>query len=141
MATPTKSQETQTKTEETPTTEPRRQQAMSMRSVPYAGVTVVKAKKKKKKRKKYSRGLRAIQELEVAGTKSSRRLTKALDRGLSTWITARNKSARKKRNGALRDSLKNSSKSMRQVLKQSSQAPTDFLDEFSKMKFVKNLFN
>lgn len=135
MAIPTKPQDTQTKAQGTPTSATPEQAI----SAPHSGVIVMGKKKKKKKR--YSRGLRTVQELEVASTKTVKRLTKALNKGLGAWDSARDKSAKKKRNGAVKDSLKNSSKGMRKLFVQSAHAPSDFLDEFSRMKIVKNLFN
>ena len=140
MATPAKSQATQPDPLEKSTSEIE-QKPVYTKAVPYEKVLVLKQKKKKKKKKKYSRGLRTIQELEVAGTTSTRRLSKALDKSLVKWRKSRNKSARKKRDGAIRDSLKNSSKGMRKLLVHSVQAPTDFLDKFSRMKIMKNMFN
>lgn len=103
-----------------------------------AAAAVVVAKPKKKK--KYSKNLRTPQELEVGATKAMRRIAKAVDKGLGIWIDARGKSARKKRNGAIRDSLRNSSKAMREVLATASKAPSDFVDSVADMKMTQRIF-
>ena len=64
---------------------------------------IVYKKKKKKKRKKYSRGLRDIQRAERRVSKAADRLTRAARKGTRTYRKRRNKSARKRRDGAVTD--------------------------------------
>ena len=135
MATTAKSQEAQTKAQGTTITTSSPQGQSGVPGV------ILMGKKKKKKKKKYSRGLRTIQELEVVFTKANRRSAKAVTKGLDKWISNRNKSARKKKNGAIRHSLKNSSKGLRKYLSTSSKVPADLLDGFAKLKITKNLLN
>ena len=94
---------------------------------------------KPKKKKKYSRNRRTIQELEVGLTDSARRLSKAVKDGLDTYIDERDKSARKKRDGAIRDLLRNQSKAMRKGLTVAAEAPADFMDAVANLKVVRRL--
>ena len=87
-----------------------------------------------KKKKRYTRNLRPIQQLEVGVSKSHLRLAKAVTRGLNEWIDATETSARKRRDGGIKDSLKNSNKAMRKALRTAVQAPADFIDEVCKIK-------
>ena len=89
--------------------------------------------KEKPKKKRYTRSLRAIQRLEVGVSKSNRRMAEAVVRGLDTWIDATKQSSRKKRDGAIKDGVKNLSKAMRETLVTASEAPADFLDEVAKI--------
>src|SRR6185503_483168 len=67
---------------------------------------VIKLKGNKKKRK-YTRGTKDIQRLERGVTKASRRLSRAVASGFATYEKKRNKSSRKKRDGAIRDAIEN----------------------------------
>lgn len=103
-------------------------------------LSVIVLDKEKKAKKKYSKSKRDLQELEIGATKANLRLAKAVYRGLQVWEKARDASAEKKRNGALRDALKNGSKSMRKTLKIAAGAPSDLLDAVADLKPAKRLF-
>lgn len=92
-----------------------------------------------KKKKKYSRNRRTIQELEVGVTDSARRLSKAVKDGLDTYIEERDKSAKKKRDGAIRDLLRNQSKAMRKGLSIAAEAPADFMDAVANLKVIRRM--
>ena len=79
----------------------------------------------KKKKRKYSRGLR---DLQVSGrriTKVSGTVTRAVAKGIRAYRTASDKSARKKRDGALRDFGLNMAKGTSKLLRSSSSVPYD----------------
>ena len=82
-------------------TEPNEAAAASEPEAPQPAAIVYK--KKKKKRKKYSRGLRDIQRAERRVSKAADRLTRAARKGTRTYRKRRNKSARKRRDGAITD--------------------------------------
>ena len=82
-------------------TEPNAAAAASEPEAPQPAAIVYK--KKKKKRKKYSRGLRDIQRAERRVSKAADRLTRAARKGTRTYRKRRNKSARKRRDGAVTD--------------------------------------
>jgi hypothetical protein len=108
--------------------------------VPTPIVIELEKKKKKKGKKKYSGGLsRSVQELESGATKSARRVAKAVREALNVYEDARDDSAEKKKDGALRDMLRNQSKALREGLPIAAQAPSDFLDAVADMKVVKRL--
>src|SRR5688572_6146418 len=67
----------------------------------------------KKKKKKYSKGLPKLgQKAEVSVTKGIRRLARAVEEGLGEWRERSGASALKKRDGALRDAVKNYGKAV-----------------------------
>src|SRR6266536_3538316 len=71
---------------------------------------VVKSKKKKKYR--YSRGLKDLQRTGRSMTKVSSRLSRAVSKGVDTYRKSADKSARKKRDGAIRDFGLNAAKGL-----------------------------
>lgn len=92
----------------------------------------------KKKKKKYSNGLtRSFQELESGVTKSARRISKAVREGIEAYEEARDQSAEEKKDGALRDILRNQSKALRKALPLAAEAPADMLDAIADMKAVR----
>ena len=103
-------------------------------------VVTVGKKSKKRKGRRYSSRLDEIQRLERGSSKAARRLAKAVDRGLGVWAKNRNKSALKKRDGAVRDSLRNCSKAIRRTMIVASEAPADVVDAVANLKTSKRLF-
>jgi hypothetical protein len=100
---------------------------------------VVETKKRKKKR--YSNtGVRSLQELESGISKSARKVAKAVQEGLETYIEERDDSASAKKDGAFRDLLRNQSKALRKALPLAAEAPADLLDSIADMKVVKDIF-
>jgi len=122
----------------TKTAKPAEQAVAPVEAEPLAPVVepsvILGGKKKKKKKKRYTRSIRGVQRLEVGASKSQRRVAKAVVRGLNAWIDATDKSARKKRDGAVKDGLKNTSKAMRKALRTAAEAPADFIDQVAKIK-------
>ncbi len=94
-----------------------------------APLAVVKSKKKKKM--KYSRGLRDLQTVGRRLTKVSERLARANAAGIETYRKASDKSARKKRDGAMRDFGVNAAKGMSKSLRKSSRVPVDIAKALS----------
>jgi hypothetical protein len=81
---------------------------------------------KKKKKKKYSRGLPKLgQKAEVSVTKGIRRLARAVEEGLGEWRERSSASARKQRDGALRDAVKNYGKAVTKLHKVAAKVPED----------------
>ena len=97
---------------------------------------------KKSKKKKYSKGpARSFQELEAGLTKSARKIAKAVREGLDKYAEERDQSAEDKRDGALRDILKNQSKALRKGLPLAAEAPADLLDSIANMKVVRDILD
>lgn len=101
-----------------------------MEAAPSPPVTVFAvASKKKRKKPKYSRNLRDLQKLERASSKAQLRLARAVVNGLKVWDKRRNKSASKRRDGAVRDALINSAWALGRVMRDASRGPVDFVEE------------
>jgi hypothetical protein len=82
-------------------------------------------KTKKKKKYRYSRGLKDIQITGRRMSKSSSRVARAMLKGMSSYRKASKKSARKKRDGAIRDFPLNAAKGFSKTLRSSSRFPFD----------------
>lgn len=85
---------------------------------------------KKKKKYKYSRGLKDIQVSGRRMSKVSSRVARSVAKGMDTFRKQSNKSAAKKRDGALRDMGLNLGKSMSKSLREASSIPYDLAKAF-----------
>lgn len=91
-------------------------------------VVLFKVKGKKgRKKKKYTRGLKDFQRVAHGITDSSERLSRALSRGVIRYRKVQNKSARRKRDGGIKDYFDNVSKATGTSLRIASRAPYDFV--------------
>lgn len=81
---------------------------------------------KRKKKRGSSRSSRRLTDIENRASKSLRRVSKAVDRGVKTYRDQRDKSQRKRRDGALVDSYQNASVGIAEAVAQSAPALTDF---------------
>ncbi len=82
--------------------------------------------KKKKKKKKYSsRRAKRAAKVQDGQVKGLHRVVRAAEGGIGEWRKQRDKSARKHKDGALRDGLKNRAKAVGKFLRQASRAPAD----------------
>ena len=82
--------------------------------------------RKGRRKKKYSRGLRDPQKLEQGASRSAERLAHALADGLTRYRRRRNDSAERKRDGAIKDALRNIGRGAERALRTGAKAPTDF---------------
>lgn len=80
---------------------------------------------KKKKKKKYSRGLEDLQRTGRGLTRVSSRIARSVFKGMQTFRKASDKSAGKKRDGALRDLVLNMGKASSKSLRVVSGVPRD----------------
>ncbi|MEW6736395.1 MAG: hypothetical protein AB1489_34200 [Acidobacteriota bacterium] len=94
---------------------------------------------KKAKKKRYSKGLKDLQKFEDGLSKSARRISRALASGLTTYRKRRNKSASKRRDGAIRDGLVNWSKGLGKTLRKASDAPYDIAKSVNSKKITREL--
>jgi hypothetical protein len=83
---------------------------------------VVRVKSKKKKRK-YSGGTKELQIDVRSVSKVAERIASALASGLSLYAKKTNKSSLKKKDGVLRDMLRNSASGLGMTLRKSSRIP------------------
>src|SRR5258708_1943582 len=86
---------------------------------------IVLKPQKKKKKYKYSKGLKDLQRSGRGASKVSSRLTRSVVKGMDAYRKASDKSARKKRDGAIRDFGLNIAKGASKSLKASSRLPYD----------------
>ena len=88
---------------------------------------IVIERKKKKRKKRYSKGFGDIQIMERHLTRASHRMVQAIEEGITTYRKARNKSARKKRDGAIVDFVPNVAKGTGKTLRTASLVPYDLV--------------
>ncbi len=81
--------------------------------------------KKKTRKKKYSRGLRDLQRLGAGSVRAAERIGRAVEVGLRGYRRRSNKSARKGRDGALRDAFENAAIAAGKAIEASARAPRD----------------
>ncbi len=108
----------------------------TVKSSSNAAVLLVKLPKKKAK---YSKKRRTRLELENAVLVGVRRLTKAVDKGLGTYLDEREQSASSGKDGAHHDSLRNVARGLRVFNSNAAEAPAEFLEAVSEMKATKKL--
>jgi hypothetical protein len=100
---------------------------------------VVDETKKKKKKRRYTKGLRTIQNFERGVARSLDVLAEGFARVFSEYKERSEKSARKKRDGALRDGIENWTKAMGKGMSVSSKAPYDFAKTVTRGRASKQL--
>ncbi len=92
---------------------------------PVAGVIVVDRRKGKKRKRKYTRGTRTLQRLGDGLTKASFRVPNAVAAGIDSFYKRSRKSSKKKRDGAVRDILRNAAKGVDRFTRNLGKAPND----------------
>ena len=93
-------------------------------ATPSEAPIVVEVERKRRKRR-YTRGVRDVQTTNRGFVKASRRLVRAVARGMSTYLKESDKSARKKRDGAMRDFNLNVADAIGSSLRQASGITAD----------------
>ena len=76
-------------------------------------------------KRKYSKGLRGVQEFERHAARALHRIVRSVDDGLEKWRAATDRSARKRRDGAIRDALENSAGALEVQMRGLSRVPVD----------------
>src|SRR5262245_26223267 len=79
----------------------------------------------RRKKRKVSRDLGAVQEAERAASKAAHRVAHAVEKGVAAYREERDRSARKKRDGALRDLAANAAHGVAETLREAAKAPAD----------------
>jgi DNA topoisomerase VI subunit B len=88
-----------------------------------------KSKKKKKKKKgRYSDGLEDVQEFEAGISRAVRQAARAVAKGTDRYEKARKKSARQKKDGAIRDFIPNMGEALSESLREASDIPAEVAD-------------
>lgn len=80
---------------------------------------------KGRKKKKYSRGLKDAQYLEEDASRALNRVADAVADGIGKYREKRDKSAGKKRDGAIKDALRNTGRGLTKALDKAARAPSD----------------
>jgi hypothetical protein len=88
-------------------------------------VPIVYRRRRSRGRKKYSRGLKAPQQLEVDASRSAERVADAVTDGIREYRDNRDRSARRKRDGAIKDVVRNVGRGVSEALDTGSRAPSD----------------
>jgi DNA topoisomerase VI subunit B len=89
---------------------------------------VLNYRSKKKKKRRYSKGLEDVQEVEAGLSRAVRKATRAIAEGTDTYDKARRKSARQKKDGAIRDFIPNLGEALSESLREASDIPADLAD-------------
>ena len=80
---------------------------------------------RKRGKRKYSKGLKEVQECEIDAVRAGNRIAQAVADGISEYRSERNKSARRKRDGAIKDVVRNVGRGLSEALDVASRAPAD----------------
>ena len=89
------------------------------------GSIVVEVRKQKKGKKKYARGLKRPAKLGESMTRASERVARAVASGLRLYRKRSDRSARRRRDGAVRDVVRNAARGISRVMARSAKAPLD----------------
>jgi hypothetical protein len=98
-------------------------------------------KKKKRNRKKYSRGLKTIQRTEDGLTLAGRRLGDAVESGFRSYRKRRNKSANRRKDGPLRDIVRNTAGGVSRFFSVGGDIPYDIARKVNNRRFGKQVRN
>lgn len=94
---------------------------------PEAAADLSGAPPKRRKRRKCSRELKGVQRLERRASKAAHRVARAVERGMATYRRERDRSAGRKRDGALRDLPLNAAEGMAATVREASRVPVDLV--------------
>ena len=89
-------------------------------------ISVDEPKRRKKKKRGSSKSSRRLIDIENRASKSLRRVSKAVDKGVKTYREQRDKSERKRRDGTIVDSYQNASVGIAEAVANSTPVLTDF---------------
>ena len=100
---------------------------------------VVVHKRKSGKKRGSSRAARRLEDIESRASKSVHRITKAVNRGVRTYLDKRDKSERKRRDGAIVDFYENVSVGAAEAIANSSPALTDIAKAWNTRRLRKRI--
>jgi hypothetical protein len=96
----------------------------------YLSSSAVVVIKKRKSKRRYSRGLRNPQRISRRLTRAQHKLVRAVSSGISTYRDREDRSSRRKRDGAIKDAMKNWARAMGKTMRKSSGVPYDVVRAF-----------
>jgi hypothetical protein len=88
-------------------------------------------------KRKYSKNRRTVQEFERNASRAVHRFTRSLEAGVREWREATDRSARRRRDGAIRDALENYAKATGKQLRVMSRTPEDVVRAVRSLKLGK----
>lgn len=94
---------------------------------------------RRKSGKRYSRNLRPLQEMGRAGLRAQLRQTEGSAKALRLFFDRSEKSASKKRDGAMKDLMKNYTDSMEEYLDSTAKVPSKYLRDISKARSFRKM--
>jgi hypothetical protein len=100
---------------------------------------VIKLGKRKKRKKGSSKAAKRLEYYEKRLAKSARRVSRGIKNGVDTYIDNRNRSERRRRDGALLDLCENSAKGVAKAISESSPVLTDFAKALNTKKMRKQI--
>ncbi len=92
---------------------------------------IVKRVKTKKGKKKYTRGTKALQDLVLGASEAGFRASNSVSKGMKTFVKRTKKSSRKKRDGTIRDALRNASIAFGDGVSELGRVPQDLAKRIS----------
>ena len=90
-----------------------------------------------KPKKRYSRRLKGAQKLERGFSKGLHRLARATEKGVETWRKSSDRSARKKRDGALKDAPVNYARAVSHATAEAADGLVDLAKRLPKLRLGK----
>jgi hypothetical protein len=87
-----------------------------------------------------SKAAREAKRVERGLSKASQRLARAVELGLESWQRRRDKSARRRRDGAVEDALRNTAFAAGTIVKEASWASSDFIRALGRRRDPRRLF-
>lgn len=81
----------------------------------------------KRRKRKYSKNLRGVQKFERNASKALLRVTRSVEAGIREWREETDRSAQRRKDGALRDAPENLAKAVGKQLRVASRAPEDLV--------------
>jgi hypothetical protein len=100
---------------------------------------VIKLGKKKNKKKGSSQAAKRLEYYEKRMSKSARRVSRGIKNGVDTYIDNRNRSERKRRDGAILDFCENSAKGIARAISESTPVLTDYAKAMNTKKLRKQI--
>lgn len=86
---------------------------------------IVYRRRRSRGSRKYSRGLKAPQQIERDASRATERVAQAVADGIAEYRDNRDRSSRRKRDGAIKDVVRNVGRGLSEALDTGSRAPSD----------------
>ena len=102
-------------------------------------IVIPKGKGSGKKKKKDSGGAKRLRDIESRFTKSTHRVTKAVNKGVETYLDARDKSESKRKDGFAVDLVENVAKGLSDAVAEGSPIIHDVAEAFNTKRFRKQI--